>query len=112
MLLLPSAASAACRPNDIVLLEPVPFLGKCIPVTGGFGPIFTYVNALYPWLVGTAAGITLFWALFGGLQMIDSGGDQNKFGEGKKKIIHAILGLVIIVFSSLIMHILNPTFYR
>jgi len=85
---------------------------NCIPARTGFGAFFLYVGLLYPWLVGTAGGVALLWAVIGGLIMMQAGGDQAKYDDGKKKILYAILGLMIILFSAMIMNILNPTFYR
>lgn len=103
---------AQCPSGRIYVLEAVPGFGNCIPARTGFGAFFSYVGALYPWLVGTAGGVALLWALLGGIMIMWSGGDSAKQEEGKKKITHAIIGLLIIIFSAMIMNILNPTFYR
>ncbi|MBI3618719.1 hypothetical protein HY213_01650 [Candidatus Peregrinibacteria bacterium] len=98
--------------HDIHLLEPIN--GVAVLSTDGvtgFALFFAYFDLLYPWIVGTAAGIALLWALMGGIKII-IGGDSSKMEEGKKQILHAAIGLVLIIFSSIILNMLNPTFFK
>ncbi|MBI1812829.1 hypothetical protein HYR82_03540 [Candidatus Peregrinibacteria bacterium] len=98
--------------HGIHLLEPIN--GVAVLSTdgvAGFALFFAYFDLLYPWIVGTAAGIALLWGLMGGIKII-IGGDSSKAEEGKKQILHAAIGLVLIIFSSIILSMLNPTFFR
>lgn len=72
---------------------------------------FVYFRSAWPWVLGSASGIAVLQALYGGILIMLSGSDSGKRGEGKEKILWAIAGLLMIGFSGLILSILNPTFY-
>ena len=95
---------------DIQLMEPVGGCDKLTPKPG-LGTFFGYFNLLWPWLIGTAAGIAVLMALVGGLQVIMSGGDQSKRQEGLDRLKHALLGLLMLVFAGVILRVLNPSFF-
>ena len=52
-------------------------------------------------LVGIIAAIFL---IYGGIQYITAGGDENKAEEGKKTILYAIIGLLIIGLAAAIVN--------
>ncbi|MEK7590903.1 MAG: hypothetical protein AAB489_01715 [Patescibacteria group bacterium] len=106
---IPTALAAAAR---IRLFEPI--VGGCpaLTATPGLGTFFTYFNQLWPWLIGTSAGIALLMALVGGLQVILSGGDQSKRQEGLDRLKNAFLGLLMLAFAGLILTTLNPSFFK
>ena len=79
------AAGADCAPNAITLLEPLPMPGgksqKCInPSASTFGVINEYLQPIFAWMVGIAAGLAVLMVMIGGLQIIMSNGDQGKIG--------------------------------
>ena len=71
-----------------------------------------YFNGLFPIVVGSAAGITLLWALFGGIEIMFAGADGAKLTAGKNKLLHSTYGLLLIAFSSMVLYMLNPAFFR
>ncbi|MBI1812246.1 hypothetical protein HY285_01740 [Candidatus Peregrinibacteria bacterium] len=108
-LLLPVAALAQ---GSIPLMECIN--GNCsiaVDNSKPFSAFWGYFDELYPWIVGTAAGIALLWALISGIQIIVAG-DSTKMEAGKTQLLHAALGLLLILFSAIILHILNPTFFQ
>lgn len=104
--------TAFAAPTKIRLFEPV--TGSCLELTAkpGLATFFTYFNQLWPWLIGTSAGIALLMALVGGLQVILSGGDQSKRQEGLDRLKNALLGLLMLAFAGLILTTLNPSFFK
>lgn len=82
-----------------------------LPPEPGIGVFFTYFNLAWPWVVGSAAGVAVLQALYGGVKMMLSGGDSGKREEGKSKIMWALAGLLMIGLSGLILETLNPLFY-
>lgn len=72
---------------------------------------YKYFNLLWPYLIGSAAGIAVLMAVVGGLQIIMSGGDQGKRQEGIDRFKNAIMGLLMALFAGLILRTLNPSFY-
>ena len=63
-------------------------------------------------MVGIAAGLAILMIIIGGLQIITSGGNDSKIGEGKKRVTEAIIGLLILVFSATILYFLNAYFFK
>lgn len=106
-----SSSSAAGGFKGIKLLEGINGTNTLAP-QAGLGTFFQYVALLYPWVLGTAAGITLLYGLIGGVTIMMSGGDSGKEEEGKNKLRQAIMGLLLVIFSGVILNFLNPTFFR
>ncbi len=73
---------------------------------------FDYINCLYPWVMGIAAGLCVFWGIWGGTGIILSGGDQAKYSNGMKQIQAAVIGLLILLFASTILQTINPLFFQ
>jgi hypothetical protein len=111
LLSTPSFARAA---QDIRLLECLPN-GVCVIPTSNQGPLGVfgyYFNSMYPYVVGLSAGIAVLWALWGGIEMIMSGGDPGKRQEGINRMLHSVMGLLLIIFAAFIMNFINPTFFQ
>ena len=105
------AAGPSCPAGTIKLLEPINGLG-CMPVgSGPLGSFYAYFGVLYPWIVGTSAGMAILWGVIGGAEMILNAGEQGKYEEGKQKLMNSMIGLLIIIFSGMILNFLNPSFY-
>ncbi len=109
-LLFPRIAFAQLNTGKIRLMEAI---GKCGELTGkpGLDTFFTYFNLLWPWMIGTSAGIAVLMAIAGGIQIIMSGGDPGKRGEGVQRLMNALLGLLMLVFAGLLLNTLNPSFF-
>jgi hypothetical protein len=108
-LLIPGIALAQEFP--IRFLIPLPGSPSCNP-NAPLGVFECYFNAMYPWAVGTAAGVAVLMVLVGGIQIIQSEGDQGKRQEGITRLRTAIIGLMLIIFSTIILQTLNPTFFK
>jgi hypothetical protein len=97
--------------QGVRLLEPI---GGVASIPTGGGPLqtfYTYFNLLWPWLIGTAAGVAVLMAVIAGLQIIMSGGDQGKRSEGVDRLRTAIIGLIVLVLAGMLLRTLNPSFY-
>src|SRR5262245_21529505 len=92
------AGGGAPRCQGLVLLQPIAGPTN-IPTQGneGLGVFGVYFNAIYPWIVGMGAGVALLMTVVGGLQMIQSGGDQTKRDAGKTRLLTSLGGLLIIL---------------
>ena len=92
--------------NTYELLAPIPGV-----VPGNVvGPDFNlgnYVNNLIKVLIGLASAMAVFMIVFGGIEWMMSDSFISK-GEGKKKILNAIKGLVLLLGSYLILITINP----
>src|SRR3989338_5993706 len=72
----------------------------------------TLVHWIYLWslvFVGLA-GFTAF--LWGGIMYLTAVGDPSKAGEAKDRLSHALLGLLIVSFSSITLRFINPDFFK
>lgn len=67
-----------------------------------------YVGGAYTFLLSIAGLIAAVMMVVGGFQYVTSGGDKGKVGEGKKKIINALTGLVLALGSYTILYSINP----
>lgn len=77
----------------------------------GIGVFFTYFNLAWPWLIGVAAGFAVLQAIVGGIQIMISGGSEQK-SAGQMRLTWALAGLLLVVLAAAILRILNPLFYR
>jgi len=78
---------------------------------GGMGLLYSYVGLVYNWLSGIIVAFVVLVTIIGGIRMIVSNGDQGEYESGRKMITKALLGMVIWFLSSLILYLLNPTFF-
>ncbi len=102
----PFTTGSSSYDNSYELLAPIPGV-----VPGNVvGPDFnlgTYVNNLIKVIIGLAAAMAVFMIVFGGIEWMMSDSFISK-GEGKKKILNAIKGLVLLLGSYLILITINP----
>ncbi|MBI5155761.1 hypothetical protein HZA45_00650, partial [Candidatus Peregrinibacteria bacterium] len=77
----------------------------------GLGPLFYYFNLTFPWLLGIAAGVSILQAIAGGIQIMMSGGSEQK-SAGESRLTWALIGLVLVGLTGFILRVLNPIFYR
>lgn len=103
---------ALAQAGGIRLLEPIGGVAV-IPTAGatGLGVFGFYFNLLYPWIIGMGAAISVLMGLVGGLQMMTAGNDSTKRSNGINRLLISMGGLLLILFSSTILNVLNPTFF-
>lgn len=71
---------------------------KCLPAV--------FQNVVYGLLLFAGVGAMVF-IILGGFKFMTAGGDPKQIDEGKKTLIYAIVGLLIIMFSFLIINIVG-----
>ena len=101
---------ALILPNGYEIQDPIP-----TPTGAGggkprFGNIGDIINALIPYIFALAGIILLFLIIFGGFELLTSGGDPKKVESGKGKITHAIVGFIIIFVAYWLVQILETIF--
>ncbi len=107
-----SAQSAGfVPPTNLILLEPVDPNVTQFPPSAGMNMLFQYFNATWPWVLGSAAGIAVLWALIGGIQIMLSGDNTTMRSAGQERLLWALAGLLIIGLADIILSTLNPIFY-
>ncbi len=122
--LLPSSKSSTTTPptGPCAGLQGQPDFGTCTGcVSGGgaytaLGCIDTDPSKFIAWLlkniIGIAGGIAFLLILYGGFQVLTSGGDPEKLNNGKDIIVSAIAGVLMIVFSVLLLQIIGLDILR
>ena len=75
------------------------------------GTFIDYFNIITQVLFTSAVGFCILWFLIGGIQMILSGGDQGKVGEGKSRIIWSLVGLLSLALAGAVLRFLNSAFF-
>jgi hypothetical protein len=66
------------------------------------------IQYLYEWIIGIAGLIVFLMLIIGGFRYMFSAGDAQKTAEGRKNITNAVLGLVLILVSTLVLNLINP----
>lgn len=110
----PPPPTPRCTDNGICLLEPIGQV-RTIPTTGVQGQylnvLITYFNLLYPWVIGLGAAIAVFMGLIGGIQVMQAGSDSGKRSAGTQRFLISLGGLILLLLSSTVLRVLNPSFY-
>lgn len=75
-----------------------------------FDSLGSIISAVLPFLYGIAGIILFFILIWGGIDLVGSGGDPEKVEAGKGKITAGIIGFVLLVISFLLVRILAYVF--
>jgi hypothetical protein len=98
-------------PNrDMPLLQPLDDSTYSLAPAPGIFIFFNYFNLMWPWVLGSAAGIGLLQALIGGIQIMISG-SSSASEAGKTRIMWAMAGLLMVGLAGFILRSINPVFY-
>lgn len=98
-------------PGPLNLLQPLDDSTDRLQPEPGIDIFFTYFNISWPLIVGSAAGVGVLQALYGGIQIMLSGSDTGRLEEGKSRLLWALAGLLMIGLSGMILETLNPIFF-
>jgi len=75
--------------------------------TNSFQTVLANINSFLLVIAAPICGIMVVW---GGFQMITSRGNPEKFSEGKKTLLYAAVGFVIVIFASSIAPLIQSIF--
>jgi hypothetical protein len=64
--------------------------------------LFLLVYVVVNYLISMAGLVALLFIVWGGIQMLMARGDSGKQGEAKKTILHAVMGLVLVLMTYMI----------
>jgi hypothetical protein len=81
--------------EDGVAYAKLPFIGE-------------YIGAVYKYAVAVAGILAVIMIIIGGLQWLSSGGNTDMISSAKKRILGAIIGLLLAVGSYTILYNINP----
>lgn len=78
---------------------------------GPFGLLYNYLGLLYNYLSGIIIAFVILVVILGGVRIITSAGDAQKYQDGKGWIIKALIGMALWFTASVILYTINPTFF-
>src|SRR6056297_1589527 len=67
-----------------------------------------YIIALYKYAIIILSALAVIMIMAGGITYLSSGGSSERIGSAKKMIFGALSGLVILLFSHMLLEIINP----
>lgn len=94
-----------CRINGICVPKPKGNVGGLI----GSSTVFEVVAIVLKWLLTLAGVIATVFLIIGGYQYLTSAGNEEASEKGKKTIVNAIIGIVVVVLSMAIVTIITNT---
>jgi hypothetical protein len=68
------------------------------------------LNNINSFLLAIAAPICGIMVVWGGFQMITSSGDPEKFSSGKKTLLYAAVGFVVVIFATSVVPLIKSIF--
>ncbi len=70
-----------------------------------FGDIINVLNTFVDWLYAILLVVAAFYLVWGGLDYVLGGGDEEKIKSGRNKIKYALIGVAVAVVSKGLMNI-------
>jgi hypothetical protein len=71
-----------------------------------------FIKNLINLILTVALAIAVLFIIIGGYQYITSAGNESRAESGKKTLINAIIGIVVIILSYTIVYVINQTLSR
>jgi hypothetical protein len=76
-----------------------------LTITGDLGE---YIGTAYKWMLGTGTTIAIVFVMIAGLRWSLGGVSAEQIGAAKKTIINAVIGVVLLLFTVLLLATVNP----
>ena len=65
-------------------------------------PVFVFLGPIVSLFAYTAAGLTVLFIVWGGMQMMFSFGAEDRFSNGKNSVIWALVGMIVVLVSQIL----------
>lgn len=85
-----------------ITAEQVPTKVEPLPTSQTPSSVSQILSNIIIYILGFSAALAVLFVIIGGLRFIISSGDQTAANQAKKIILYAVLGLLIIIFSFVI----------
>ncbi|MCX6796684.1 MAG: hypothetical protein NTW06_04285, partial [Candidatus Falkowbacteria bacterium] len=82
--------------------------GANVNVTNNTQTIAEYIKQIYKYLIGIVAIVAVVVMMLGGIIWITAGGNPSRVGEAKSWITASLTGLILVMFSYVILKTVNP----
>ncbi len=66
-----------------------------------------FANRFFPWAIGIAGGVAFLLVILGAFQYITASGNPEQMQKAQETIVSALTGLVVIIFSVVILRIIG-----
>lgn len=94
-----------CRINGLCVPKPQGNVGGLI----GSSTVFEVVGIVLKWLLTLAGVVATVFIIIGGYLYITAAGNEEQSEKGKKTLVNAIIGIVVVVLSMAIVTIVTNT---
>jgi hypothetical protein len=94
-----SVAAVAFAQGGAGLISPTDQPGRLAQATGGQGSARDLVLTFLNFFLGFLGLLAVIMVIYGGIMYVTAAGEQDKADKGKKIIMYAIVGIVIILLS-------------
>jgi hypothetical protein len=84
--------------------------GLPVPTGGLFGTGQSAITVAIEFLLVAAVLFSGFYMIRGGINMMSSGGDKERFQKGRERVRYAILGLLVVFFSIFLVSFIGTLF--
>lgn len=88
------------------LISPTDQPGRLAEATGGQGSLRSLVLTFLNFFLGFLGLIAVIMVIYGGILYVTAAGEQEKVDKGKKIIMYAVIGIVIILLAFAIVNTL------
>jgi hypothetical protein len=68
-----------------------------------------FIVTIIGWLLSISGAIAILFVIIGGFRYITSAGNEESAEAGKKTVINAIIGIVVIILSYVIVNVISNT---
>lgn len=96
----PLLANAQLRPNTYDLCTKAGL--NCDPQNN---TVFGFITTIVQWILGITLGVAVLYLIYGGFRYVTSGGNETSAEVGRKTVMNAIIGIVIIILSYVIVNV-------
>jgi hypothetical protein len=93
------------------LLQPIDSNTTLPTGQDGVDTLIKFINRYWVWIVGTALGFAILQVVVGGIQIMFSGGGDQR-AAGIERVKWAMLGVMLVMLSGFILRSINPFFFQ
>lgn len=89
-----------------------------VPAPSGLSPAFrqggevagrAFTQTAFDWIFYVAIVLAVLFIMWSGIQWMTSGGDVERLQSAKRRLLYAIIGLVVVLFSFVIVRVVLTT---
>lgn len=109
-----SGLSGLSEDKTVIFREPMLPGENSIDVSrenNSIGIMSDYITMVYKYVLALGSIIAVLVIMFGGIQIMISGGDGDAQGQAKEMIFKTLTGIALLFLAGLFLYAINPNFY-